>query len=87
MLHGDFSQVVVGLGGNDTLTGGPSSDTLIGGPGHDHIEGDGGGDTIYARDGQRDWITCGANSYDRRDVVYADRVDVVAPDCEIVHRR
>jgi Ca2+-binding RTX toxin-like protein len=129
VLHGDFSRVVLGLGGNDTLyaddtyyffdgntlyggpgndrliggfgqdtlnggpgndtlTGGPSMDTLIGGPGHDTIAGGGGGDTIYARDGQRDRISCGKNGYGKggRDVVYADQIDVVASDCEIVHR-
>jgi Ca2+-binding RTX toxin-like protein len=130
VLHGSFSQIVLGLGGNDrlyaddtgaffegdtlnggpgndvliggygrdtliggpgndTLSGGPSADILIGGPGHDHIYGQGGGDVIYAADGQRDVISCGPNGYGKpgRDVVYADRIDVVAADCEIVHRR
>jgi len=129
VLHGSFSQVVLGLGGDDTLYaddtyyffdgdtlyggagndtlvggygqdilyggpgddvlfGGPSADVLVGGPGRDRIYGGGGGDTIYAADGERDWIDCGKNGYGRagRDVVYADRVDVVASDCEIVHR-
>jgi hypothetical protein len=33
--------------------------------------------------------TCGPNSYGKagRDTVYADRIDKVAADCEIVHRR
>jgi hypothetical protein len=123
VLHGSFSQVVLGLGGNDTLyaddtgyffqgdtliggpgndhliggsgrdtliggpgndvlSGGPSADVLNGGPGRDIINGGGGPDTIYARDGQRDTITCGTG----RDTVYADKIDVVASDCEIVHR-
>ncbi len=127
VLHGSFSQVVLGLGGddtlyaddtyyffdgntlygrpgddnlvggygrdtlyggpgNDTLTGEESNDILNGGPGNDHLDGDGGGDTIHAADGKRDWITCGKNAYDRRDTVYADQYDVVAKDCEIVHR-
>jgi Tol biopolymer transport system component len=128
-LHGDFSRVVLGLGGNDTLyaddtyyffdgntldggggndrlvggfardtleggpgddtlAGGGSADVLVGGPGHDHIDGGGGGDAIYARDGQRDFIACGRNGYGKagRDVVYADRIDVVASDCDLVHR-
>jgi hypothetical protein len=124
VLHGSFSQVVVGLGGDDalyaddtyyyfdgntllggpgddrlfggygqdtlyggpgddTLSGGPSKDILVGGPGHDQIDGGGGDDTIGARDGERDRISCGSGN----DVVYADRVDLVARDCEIVDRR
>ena len=53
----------------------------------DVVRGDGGDDTVFAVDGQRGRITCGKNAYDRRDRVYADRIDVVAADCEIVHRR
>jgi Ca2+-binding RTX toxin-like protein len=132
MLHGDFSQVVLGLGGDDTLyaddtyyyfdgdtlyggpgndrlvggyardtldgglgddtlDGGSYADFLIGGRGHDHIFGGGGNDTIGAQDGLRDWIGCGTSGprsgVREHDVVYADRVDVVARDCEIVHRR
>jgi Ca2+-binding RTX toxin-like protein len=131
-LHGDFSQVLLGLGGDDTLyaddnsyffdgislyggpdndklyggyarddlyggpgddylSGGPSKDLLIGGPGHDHISSGGGNDLIGAQDGERDWITCGTNlksdGIRDHDVVYADRIDVVAHDCEVVHRR
>jgi len=129
VLHGDFSRVVLGLGGNDTLyaddtyyffdgntlyggqgddrliggygqdvlvggpgndtiTGGASADILIGGPGKDYMQGGGGGDVIRAQDGQRDTISCGKNGYGKRgrDIVYADRVDVAASDCEVVHR-
>jgi hypothetical protein len=132
VLHGSFSQVVVGLGGDDTLYaddtyyysdgdtlyggpgddtlnggfardilyggpgkdtlfGGASKDILVGGGGSDHIYGGGGNDTIGAQDGERDWITCGTNGPGSgirdHDVVYADRIDTVARDCEIVHRR
>lgn len=132
VIHADFSQRVVGLGGDDTLYaddtyyffdgdslyGGPGNDTLyggyardslyggpgndtiygggsidviVGGPGHDHISGGGGNDVIGAQDGERDWITCGTNlrsdGIRDHDVVYADKVDVVAKDCEVVHRR
>jgi len=89
-LVGGFGQdSLYGGPGDDTLSGGPSKDVLVGGSGHDHIDGGGGGDLIGAQDGERDWISCGPNGYGRggRDVVYADRVDVVASDCEIVHRR
>ena len=132
VLHGDFSHVVVGLGGNDTLyaddtyyywdgntllggpgndllmggyaqdslyggtdddrlIGGPSVDILVGGPGHDHIGGGGGNDVVGAQDGKRDWITCGTNGPGSgvrdHDIVYADGIDVVAHDCELVHLR
>jgi Ca2+-binding RTX toxin-like protein len=128
VLHGDWSRVVLGLGGddtlyaddtgyyfqantlyggagNDTLYGGHGDDTLYGGPGddvidaglgsdvinggagHDHIDAGRGADVIYARDGEIDWIDCGKPGYAKRDVVYADRVDVVASDCKVVHRR
>jgi Tol biopolymer transport system component len=89
-LVGGFARDTLDGGpGDDVLTGGGSADVLIGGPGNDHIAGGGGGDTIYARDGQRDRISCGKNGYGKagRDVVYADRVDVVASDCEVVRRR
>ena len=132
VLHGSFSQVVVGLAGNDTLYaddtyyyfdgdtlyggpgndnlvggygqdilyggpgndtmfGGPSKDVLNGGPGRDHIDAGGGNDIIGARDGARDWISCGTTARGsglrENDIVYADRIDVVARDCEVAHRR
>ena len=69
------------------LDGGPSGDTLLGGPGRDHLNGQDGADVIRAVDGERDVITCGPNSYGPagRDIVYADRADSVASDCEIIH--
>lgn len=82
------SDTLFGGPGNDTLNGGPSADWLDGGPGRDHLNGGGGRDVIEARDGQRDVITCGGNAFGPRgkDTVFADRVDSVASDCEIVHR-
>lgn len=88
-LVGNYSRdTLYGGPGDDSLLGGPSADTLIGGPGRDRISGQGGGDTIGARDGRRDSVSCGKNAYGRagRDTVYADRVDIVAADCEIVRR-
>ena len=88
LLVGGFGQDDLHGGpGGDVLDGGPSADLLDGGPGRDRISGGGGGDTVYAVDGQRDAISCGKNGYDRRDRVYADRIDVVAADCELVSRR
>ena len=96
---GPGADLLVGGGGRDTLEGGPGNDRLFGGrlgdvlsggTGRDLIDGGTGNDRIYADDGQRDTIVCGTNgplSGNRdHDVVYADRFDVVAKDCEVVHR-
>jgi hypothetical protein len=53
------------------------------------VDAEGGRDFVYAQDGRRDRIICGTN-LDRkseRDEVWVDRLDDVAGDCEIVHRR
>jgi hypothetical protein len=74
---------ILGLAGNDVLDGGSGNDTLVGGPGRDVLIGGPGDDVLLARDGQRDRIRCGPG----RDRVIADRIDVVARDCERVVRR
>jgi Ca2+-binding RTX toxin-like protein len=71
-----------GRGGNDTIRGLGGHDLLIGGTGSDRLFGNGGEDTLKAKDGARDVLDCGTG----RDVVYVDRKDVVARNCEIVHR-
>jgi len=91
-LYGGFARdTLYGGPGNDTIYGGGSIDVIVGGPGHDHISGGGGNDVIGAQDGERDWISCGTNlpsdGIRDHDVVYADKIDVVAKDCEVVHRR
>jgi Tol biopolymer transport system component len=73
---------IYGGSGNDTLYGGPGNDLLNGGPGLDKIFGGPGNDTIRAADGVKDTIDCGTG----RDVVYADKHDKVAKNCEVVHR-
>ena len=77
-----FADVLRGLGGPDRLFGLGGADRLTGGPGNDTLSGGDGNDTISARDGARDTISCGRG----RDVVVADRLDLVARDCEIVRR-
>jgi uncharacterized delta-60 repeat protein len=72
-----------GAAGNDRLFGGSGNDRLFGGLGRDLLEGGIGNDTISARDSARDTIRCGRG----RDVVIADRIDIVARDCERVTRR
>ena len=73
---------VNGGAGNDTIYGGTGNDILYGGPGADLIYGGTGNDTIHAADGVKDTIDCGLG----HDVVYADRHDKVAKNCENVHR-
>jgi Ca2+-binding RTX toxin-like protein len=88
-LVGGFGRDTLNGGpGADTITGGGSIDTIVGGPGRDSIQAGGGGDVIRARDGDRDVVACGANGFGRggRDTVFADRIDSVASDCEIVRR-
>lgn len=72
-----------GDAGNDRLFGGPGADFLKGGPGKDTYFGGPGNDIIRARDHVRgERINCGAG----RDTVYADKGDIVARNCERVHR-
>jgi dipeptidyl aminopeptidase/acylaminoacyl peptidase len=75
--------VLLGGGGDDTLLETGGRNRLVGGPGNDSVRGGIGRDTIELRDGSRDRASCGAG----RDVVYADRSDLVARDCERVVRR
>ncbi|HST17723.1 MAG TPA: hypothetical protein VLK36_08635 [Gaiellaceae bacterium] len=72
---------IYGLAGNDTLYGGYGNDRLYGGSGADRLVGGPGNDVLDGGPG-RDSISCGGG----RDVVNADAADVVARDCEVVHR-
>jgi Ca2+-binding RTX toxin-like protein len=74
---------ILGLAGDDLLDGGSGNDTLVGGSGRDVLLGRSGNDVLSVRDGRRDRVACGAG----RDRVIADRLDVVARDCERVARR
>lgn len=77
------ANVLDGAYGDDTLDGRGGDDTLIGGGGIDTVTGGGGDDTLeLADDGSADSAACG----DGTDTVNADDVDVVAGDCETVHR-
>jgi Ca2+-binding RTX toxin-like protein len=77
------ADTILGLAGGDLLDGGAGNDTLVGGPGRDALFGRSGDDVLSVRDGQRDRVSCGPG----RDRVIADRIDVVARDCEHVVRR
>ena len=69
---------LTGGDGEDALFGDAGTDRLVGGRGEDRIRGAGSNDTILAQDGSRDRIRCGPG----RDRVVADRLDVIAGDCE-----
>jgi Tol biopolymer transport system component len=93
LLVGTASEdTLTGGSGDDTLSGGFNADDLTGGPGRDVLRGEGGADVIYARDGERDVVSCGTNTaastapYGESDVAYVDRVDAVSKDCEYVYR-
>jgi hypothetical protein len=72
-----------GLGGNDRLAGRGATDLIDGGPGRDRLSGGPGGDRIASNDRWVDSVSCGSG----RDLVAADRTDVVAADCETVSRQ
>lgn len=73
---------LIGGAGNDTLRGESGDDRLTGGPGRDKTFGGAGNDTIPVRDGVKDIVDCGPG----RDLVFADKKDVVARNCEDVRR-
>jgi Ca2+-binding RTX toxin-like protein len=76
-------QHLFGGPGNDRVVGGRGPDAIYGGTGHDRIVAGAGSDVVHAQDRARDVVDCGAG----RDTVYADRIDVVARNCERVFRR
>ena len=79
---GDWDRLL-GRAGADTLRGGGGPDSLLAGTGRDRVDGGAGNDEIVVRDGRRDFVRCGQG---RADIVIADRLDVVARDCERVAR-
>jgi arylsulfatase A-like enzyme len=88
----DGNDVLRGRNGNDRLWGNRGRDVLVGGSGGDIIDpgpnidrvlGDDGPDRLLLRDGVADVVSCGPG----RDVVFADRRDKVAENCESVLRR
>ena len=86
------NDLVHGEAGNDAIDGGPGDDVLYGDTGNDLVVGGADVDRLYggrgddrlrSRDAWRDAVACGPG----RDIVEADRVDLVAADCEVVRRR
>lgn len=71
---------IVALAGNDTIDAGLGPDRVYPGPGRDVVHLRAGADFADTRDGTRDTIDCGGE----RDLVLADRFDVVHRDCDYV---
>jgi hypothetical protein len=87
---GTGADLLVGASGNDRLNGDAGDDRIIGGNGNDtitpgagkdRVSANGGNDTIFARDGARDTVDCGAG----RDTATVDPTDTVKG-CERVKR-
>jgi Ca2+-binding RTX toxin-like protein len=71
-----FSSTDLGVGGNDTISGGGADDIVLGGSGDDTVNGDGGADIILAGKGFDD-IHGGADD----DTVFGgDQADTIAGD-------
>jgi RTX calcium-binding nonapeptide repeat (4 copies) len=78
------ADALFGLSGGDRLVGGAGADFLHGGTGSDRLEGGAGNDRLAAQyDGGRDRVVCGSGL----DLVNADLLDSVSPDCELVGQR
>ncbi len=79
VLHGDFSRVVLGYGGNDTLYADDTyyffdGNTLIGGPGNDRLIGGYGQDTLLGGPGD-DTLTGGPSADILKGGPGHDRID------------
>jgi RTX calcium-binding nonapeptide repeat (4 copies) len=73
-----------GLGGRDRIEGRAANDFLDAGRGRDRLLGGAGSDRLLTSgDLEVDTVTCGTG----RDIVNADVVDVVGPNCETVSRQ
>jgi Ca2+-binding RTX toxin-like protein len=84
---GAGDDLLFGEDGTDTLDGDVGADRIVGGDGADTISGGSNSDEIDAVADEglgpiKDTIECGTGT----DTVKADRLDVVAADCEIVDR-
>jgi Tol biopolymer transport system component len=80
---GGDRDVLFGRGGADVLLAGGGPDEIRPGSGRDRVAAGRGNDVVRVRDGWRDTVACGPGS---ADIVVADRLDVLASDCERVER-
>jgi dipeptidyl aminopeptidase/acylaminoacyl peptidase len=88
-----YDDLIVTGAGNDTVDGGAGNDWIEASTGDDRVTGGLGRDEIWSgpgtdrelvRDGARDLVHCGDFA---RDLVEADKIDVVAGRCRAVNRR
>ena len=80
-VHGEAgNDAIDGARGDDVLYGDSGNDLLIGGADVDRLYGGRVDERLRSRDAWRDAVACGSG----RDIVEADRVDLVAADCEVV---
>ena len=86
------ADAILGMRGDDRVFAGSENDVVFGGAGDDLIDpalgrdlvhGGAGNDLVHVGGGEPDRVWCGTG----HDVVYADRLDRVARDCEKVVRR
>jgi hemolysin type calcium-binding protein len=78
------ADTLYGRGGPDRITAGAGPDFVHGGPGRDVVLAGPGDDRIALQvDRARDSVNCGLG----RDIVNAERTDLVAADCEVVSRQ
>ena len=75
------ADTLYGLAGNDLLVGGGEDDDIFGGPGGDKLLSGLGNDFVEARDGERDYVDCGAG----QDAASVDEEDYVNVSCERVY--
>jgi Ca2+-binding RTX toxin-like protein len=74
--------VVHGSDETDVLSGGSGDDEIYGGSGRDLLVGGRGSDFIEAKDGEADYVACGAGD----DTASIDDDDHAASDCETVYQ-
>ena len=79
LAFGAAAKRIVGTARNDVLRGSRHADTIYGRAGNDRLFGLAGNDTLYGGRGA-DRISCGPG----RDTVYADKLDRIGADCEVV---
>jgi trimeric autotransporter adhesin len=70
---------LVGLAGNDTLTGSSSADILVGGSGNDTLDGRAGADTLLGGVGNDVYIVDSVNDFVKDSVTHVDYANNFAP--------